>query len=120
MLTLQVVNVSDGEPISDYRYTVYINRDVISTGSIRDHKREDGWASLVKQIAEEHIAAGFKHAYGCSRTILPDDLADVPACGAQKNGRICVTPAPKGPGQGHKCKFVKIIPAKKPGVRRGR
>lgn len=114
MLTLQVVNLSGGtfpDAVSDYRYTVYINRDVIATGSVKNHMRASGWASLVKQIAEEHIAAGFVGAHAWN--VKPEDLAPdtVTACGkVRPDGAVCVTPLRSGIR--HKVhKFVKVKPA---------
>jgi hypothetical protein len=105
MLTLRVWNLSGLAPVSDYAYDVHVGDQRIASGSVSGHTRADGWAVLVKKIVDEHIAAGFTGAR--ARDI---------ACGKKspRSNRICValdTP-------GHTCKFVKIVPAKQPGVKR--
>ena len=103
MLTLTICNVSGLAPVSDYVYAVYVGREQIASGTINGHTRDDGWAKLVKRVAEEHIKAGFIGSR--ARAI---------SCGkVSRTGRVCVaidTP-------GHTCKFVRIVPAKRPGVK---
>lgn len=126
MLTIQIWNVSDLAPVSDYEYAVYINRDEITSGTIIGHTRDDGWAVLAKKIAEAHIAVTMIERDGrvigtqqaTVRETWPGANGPVPvrACGRKspRSNRICVaidTP-------GHTCKFVKIVPAKQPGVNR--
>ena len=55
MLTLYIRNTTGCKPTSDYEYIVMVNATVISEGKIEKHKRKDGWAVLVKKIAEQHL-----------------------------------------------------------------
>jgi hypothetical protein len=55
MLTVRIVNISGLAPESDYAYDVYVNDMPITSGILRGHMRDDGWAILVKKIAEQHI-----------------------------------------------------------------
>ena len=116
MLTIQVWNVSDLAPVSDYKYAVYVNREQIATGLLKDHTREDGWAVLVKKIAEGHIAVtemrtpdGQVRTQQATLVERPAGQKAVPvACGKVGKGyRICVKPA----GHKERCKFVNIVPA---------
>lgn len=127
MLTIQIWNVSDLAPVSDYHYAVYVNREQIATGSINGHTRDDGWAILVKKIADAHIAVTTIERDGRVIGTQQSTVTERPsqtglirteaiACGKKspRSNRICVaidTP-------GHTCKFVKIVPAKRPGVKR--
>lgn len=54
MLTLQIWNVSDLEPVSDYRYRVLVGDKVIASGKVEQHTRSDGWANLVGKIVDAH------------------------------------------------------------------
>ena len=123
MLTLQIWNVSDLAPVSDYHYAVYINREQIATGSVNGHTRDDGWAILVKKLAEAHIAV--------TTITTPDGrvigtqlatVRELVACGDVKpRGRgtvTCVSPFDPNSGKPHVHKYVRIIPAAKPGVKR--
>jgi len=58
MLTLYIRNRSHLAPISDYEYVVMVNAEQIAGGIICGHRREDGWARLVRDIAELHGARG--------------------------------------------------------------
>ena len=55
MLRIQILNTSNLAPVSDYQYSVDVNGEVIALGTIEGHRRDDGWAVLVKRIAEQHI-----------------------------------------------------------------
>lgn len=55
MLIVYVQNIKTVNGIADYRYQVNVNAEVIAGGKIKKHKRADGWAVLVKRIAERHI-----------------------------------------------------------------
>lgn len=52
MLWITLVNVSDGEELSDYEYTVGVNRRVIESGYVRGHQRTKGWEALVRRWLE--------------------------------------------------------------------
>ena len=52
MLTLYIHNL-DGKPTSTYEYIVMVNAEKITEGTVK-HKRKDGWAVLVKKIAEQN------------------------------------------------------------------
>jgi len=52
MLTLYIRNIKTIKGIADYKYIVMLNAVEIAEGKIEKHKRKDGWARLVKRIAE--------------------------------------------------------------------
>jgi len=52
MLTLYIRNVKTKNNIADYEYIVMVNAEKIAKGTIKKHKRSDGWKPLVKRIAE--------------------------------------------------------------------
>ena len=54
MLSIYIRNISQLKPISNYDYVVMINATLIASGKVKKHKRADGWAALVKRIAEQH------------------------------------------------------------------
>jgi hypothetical protein len=54
MLSLYIQNVKTVKDIADYEYIVMVNAEKIAEGKIKKYKRSDGWASLVKRIAEQH------------------------------------------------------------------
>jgi hypothetical protein len=116
MLTVQIWNVSDLAPVSDYHYAVYINREQIATGSVLGHTREDGWAVLLKKLADEHIAVTKIERDGRVIGTQQATVREFIACGRKspRSNRICVSANTPG----HTCKFVKIVPAKRPGVKR--
>jgi hypothetical protein len=58
MLTLYIQNVKTKNGIADYKYLVMVNSEKIAEGEIKKHKRADGWAILVKRIADQHITEG--------------------------------------------------------------
>jgi hypothetical protein len=51
MLSLYIRNIT-GKPISDYEYVVMVNAEKIASGKILKHRRSDGWAKLVRRIAD--------------------------------------------------------------------
>jgi len=51
MLSLYIRNIS-GKPISDYEYVVMADAEKIASGKILKHRRSDGWAKLVRRIAD--------------------------------------------------------------------
>jgi hypothetical protein len=51
MLTLYIRKTTGGT-LSDYEYIVMANAEQIASGEIPSHRRNDGWAALVKRIAE--------------------------------------------------------------------
>lgn len=52
MLSLYIRNISKGKPISNYDYVVMADAEVIAAGKILKHRRSDGWAKLVRRIAD--------------------------------------------------------------------
>ena len=55
MLTLYIRNITKCRKISDYEYLVFVNEEKIAEGTLQKHARKDGWAVLIKKIAEQHI-----------------------------------------------------------------
>jgi hypothetical protein len=56
MLILLVHNDGTGtNKKANYDYEVRINERTIRYGKIKDHNRDDGWAILVKTIAEDYL-----------------------------------------------------------------
>jgi hypothetical protein len=55
MLTVYIKNVKTIKDIADYEYIVMVNAEKIAEGKIEKHERSDGWARLVKRIAEKYI-----------------------------------------------------------------
>jgi len=56
MLTIRITNDGEGtDESANYRYFVFVNQNEIEHGTIQGHNRKDGWAVLVKSIAERHI-----------------------------------------------------------------
>jgi len=93
MITIQLTNISDLEPISDYHYNVFINKGLIASGVVLGHHRSDGWPALVKMLADAHLKAS---------------LTPLTACGErrERDGAVCVKPRGE-----HRHKFVKVRPA---------
>lgn len=55
MLILLIQNDATGtEQSANYNYEVRINTKTIVKGRVEGHNRADGWAALVKKLAEEH------------------------------------------------------------------
>jgi len=58
MLTIRITNDREGTNESaSYHYFVFVNQKEIQRGGIQGHNRNDGWASLIKAIAEKHLEA---------------------------------------------------------------
>lgn len=56
MLTIRITNDGDGtNERANYHYFVYVNQREIEHGAIQGHNRKDGWAALVKSMAERHL-----------------------------------------------------------------
>lgn len=108
MLTLQIWNVSDLAPVSDYKYALYINRDQIAGGEVKAHKRSDGWPTLVMRIASAHETQAIRPALEDALAAL-SVMYDDRACGLirERDGAICVRKAHTG----KKHTFVKVRPA---------
>jgi len=53
MLTIEFVNISKTAGISEYKYLVRVNGELIDGGIIKGHKWDMGWRELVKRLAEE-------------------------------------------------------------------
>lgn len=59
MLTLRVINTTEGtEEEAKYCYFVFVNGKEIARGDVEGHNRKDGWADLVKMIAEHELNKG--------------------------------------------------------------
>ena len=56
MLIIYIHNIKTKDDIADYEYHVMVNTGNIAKGKIKKHKRSDGWAKLVKRIAEQHLS----------------------------------------------------------------
>jgi hypothetical protein len=53
VLTIAIQNDGTGTDSSaNYTYRVYVNRRQIGSGEVRGHIRKDGWAVLLRLIAE--------------------------------------------------------------------
>ena len=57
MLTLYIQNVHTDKKtdIANYRYVVMVNAEKIVEGAVFLHQRADGWAKLVRRIADINI-----------------------------------------------------------------
>jgi len=55
MLIVKVKNTTDLSPVSDYRYEVLVNLEVIASGTVKGHCRADGWAELVWRVIEPYL-----------------------------------------------------------------
>lgn len=53
MLILLVHNISNLAPISDYAWEARVNDYCLATGTVRGHRREDGWTALLQLIIED-------------------------------------------------------------------
>lgn len=53
MFSLYVRNISQCAPVSDYEYVAMVNAETIGGGTIKGHKRAEGWRELVRKIAEQ-------------------------------------------------------------------
>ena len=53
MLEIYIRNTRTKNDIADYEYVVMINAEKIAEGTVKKHRRADGWAPLVKRIAEQ-------------------------------------------------------------------
>ena len=54
MLTLYIRRLRNEQGIADYEYVVMVNAEKIAAGEVIGHRRDDGWAPLVKRIAEQN------------------------------------------------------------------
>ena len=52
MLTVYIRNISKLAPVSDYEYLVFVNSEQIAKGTVKGHKRSDGWQKLVETVAK--------------------------------------------------------------------
>ena len=56
MLVVKIVNDGKGtNESSSYNYVVEVNMREIASGHIDGYNRNDGWAVLVKKIAEQNM-----------------------------------------------------------------
>lgn len=63
MLTLRIHNDGTGtRENSNYRYFVFVNGIEIDRGEIDGHNRDDGWASLIRDISEKHLSNNKKES----------------------------------------------------------
>ena len=57
MMTIKIYNVTEGsseetEINADYRYSVFVNDEMIAVGTVSGHNRSDGWPALLELIAK--------------------------------------------------------------------
>ena len=79
MLTIRITNDGEGTNESaNYRYFVFINQKEIERGEIQGHNRKDGWAALVKSIANRHLTPR-----------APDRAARCPNCKSKWDKFFC-------------------------------
>jgi hypothetical protein len=55
MLIVKIQNITNLSPVSDYRYEVLVNLEVIAGGEVKGHVRAEGWAELVRRVIEPHL-----------------------------------------------------------------
>lgn len=56
LLTLKLYNTLEGtNENAVYRYAVFVNDTQIVEGEFSGHNRNDGWAELVRGIAQHHL-----------------------------------------------------------------
>jgi len=54
MLVIKIVNDSTGDvKTGNYRYQVMMNQTIIESGSIKGHKRKEGWRGLLLQLVDQ-------------------------------------------------------------------
>lgn len=81
MLIIHIQNITDLAPISDYRYEVLVNLEVIASGEVKGHVRADGWAELVRKVIDQHLPANsVVITWIKPEERLPDDNQDVIYC----------------------------------------
>jgi hypothetical protein len=81
MLIIKVQNTTDLAPVSDYRYEVLVNLEVIASGEVKGHVRADGWAELVRRVIEPYLPANSVMVTWIKpEDRLPDDDQDVVYC----------------------------------------
>ena len=51
MLILEISNISQLAPISDYEVKVWVNNRLIAQGVVEGHERAAGWRKLLSRIA---------------------------------------------------------------------
>lgn len=66
MLIIKVQNTTDLAPVSDYRYEVLVNLEVIASGEVKGHVRADGWAELVRRVIEPYLVKSEDDILFCS------------------------------------------------------
>lgn len=103
MLMINVFNISELAPVSDYKYEVSVGFQVLARGILKGHTRSDGWAILVKKIAEQHIATTEISRDGRVIGTQQSTVAELPeapkaavvACGflRERDMAICVKPS---------------------------
>ncbi len=55
MITLYIRKIKMVNNIADYEYIVMADAEKITSGRIAKQHYKDGWAPLVKRIAEQHM-----------------------------------------------------------------
>lgn len=55
MLIVKIQNTTALAPVSDYRYEVLVNLEVIASGEVKGHVRANGWAELVRKVIEPYL-----------------------------------------------------------------
>lgn len=87
MLIIKVQNITDLALVSDYRYEVLVNLEVIASGEVQGHVRADGWAELVRKVTNQHLPTNsVVVTWIRPEERLPDDGQDVVYC--LKSGEI--------------------------------
>lgn len=69
MLVIEIINTNKGtNEKAIYEYGVRINEEIIVTGEIGDHNRNDGWAELVRAISERHLTKPLATVFTAEQT----------------------------------------------------
>lgn len=54
MLSIYIRNITGSNDMSDYKYIVMVDAEVLARGKITKHRRKDGWLQLLKRLIEEN------------------------------------------------------------------
>lgn len=75
MLIVEIQNTAEGtNENACYRYSVFVNHKKIECGYIVGHNRDDGWAELVKSIAERHLTPRSPDSLKAGDSSLPETV----------------------------------------------
>ena len=54
MLLIKIVNDGSGDSkTGNYDYEVFVNKELIASGKVENHNREEGWRKLVRMLADQ-------------------------------------------------------------------